>query len=138
MVIGRLRRRDDRGSFSLELALLAPIIMGLLWMMLSAGRVTQATSQVEGAARDGARAASINHAGRADDAAIDAVNNSLVANGVTCVGGPAIGFDPAGALQPGARIVVTVTCRVAILFGAGSVAVTRRGVSVLDTFRGVD
>ena len=135
-MIGKLRRRGDRGSFSLELALLAPVIMALLWMMISAGRVVQSTSRVEGAARDGARAASINHAGEPVAAANEAVANSLSNNGVTCTNGAQV--DVTGDFQPGGLVTVKVSCDVAVLFGSGHVRVTRSGVSVLDTFRGVN
>ncbi|MEN3361485.1 MAG: hypothetical protein V7637_5467 [Mycobacteriales bacterium] len=129
---------------ALELAILAPAIVALLWMMISAGRVVDASSKVEGAARDGARAASINHAGQAFDAAQTAVNNSLQANGVTCVGPPTVtiaassqgGGDHGGQPVPGDTVRVTVKCRVALLIGAADTTVTRTGISVLDEFRG--
>jgi hypothetical protein len=132
----RIRRlRGDRGSLALELSIIAPAIVGLLWMMISAGRVAEAASKVEGAARDGARAASINHAGQASAAADVAVRNSLQANGVTCVGDPSISIDKPDP-QPGDTIHVTVSCKVALLLGGVDATVTRTGISVLDQFRG--
>jgi Flp pilus assembly protein TadG len=128
--------RNDRGSFALELAVLAPALIGLLWLMVSAGRMTDAASKVEGAARDAARAASINHAGRPWEAADHTARNSLQANGVSCIGGPTIQLS--GNPVPGETVTVTVRCDVAILFGAGSSSVTRSASSVLDTFRGTD
>jgi Flp pilus assembly protein TadG len=133
----RRRWRDDRGSLALELSIVAPAIVGLLWMMISAGRVADSASKVEGAARDGARAASINHAGNAFPAAERAVQNSLTANGVSCVGPPDVQMTSQHGLNPvpSDEVHVTVTCRVQLLWGA-SATVRREGVSVLDTYRG--
>jgi Flp pilus assembly protein TadG len=139
---GRWRRRrgDDRGSFALEMSILTPAIVALLWMMISAGRVTESASKVEGAARDGARAASINHFGQPQQAAEKAVQNSLTANGVTCVGPPDVRMtSPHGARpQPGDQVRVAVTCRVALLWGGANATVHREGVSMLDRYRGTN
>jgi Flp pilus assembly protein TadG len=143
----RQRRRrvaGERGSMALELSIIAPAIVALLVMMISAGRVVQSASKVQGAARDGARAASINHNGRPFDAAEAAVGVSLRSNGVTCVNDPVVSMtstapDGAGhgeAPQPGDTVRVTVECQVALLFGQTTARVSRVGVSVLDTFRG--
>jgi len=137
------RVRGDRGTLALELAILAPVIVLLLWLMISAGRVAEAASKVEGAARDGARAASINHAGQPAAAADLAVRNSLRANGITCVGDPQVNLSAKpgagdGVLPLGPEDIaqVTVTCRVALLISGATAPVTRTGLSVLDTFRG--
>ncbi|HVQ93907.1 MAG TPA: TadE/TadG family type IV pilus assembly protein [Mycobacteriales bacterium] len=123
---------------ALELSILAPAIVALLWMMISAGRVVDSASKVEGAARDGARAASINHAGQPVAAARDAVDNSLGDNGITCVGGPTVALtsEHGEQPQPGDTVEVTVSCKVALLLGSADATVTRTGVSVLDQFRG--
>jgi Flp pilus assembly protein TadG len=133
----RRHRRDDRGSLALELSIITPAVVALLWMMLSAGRVAESASKVEGAARDGARAASINHAGQPELAAEHAVQNSLTANGVTCVGPPEITMtSPHGALpQPGDEVRVRVVCRVQLLWSA-TATVSRTVVSMLDRYRG--
>jgi Flp pilus assembly protein TadG len=139
-VWGPTRRvRGERGTLALELSILAPVIVVLLWMMISAGRVAEAASKVEGAARDGARAASINHAGQPAAAADTAVRNSLQANGVTCVGAPEVVLSVKNGsmpLDPSDVAQVTVTCRVALLLGGANAPVTRTGLSVLDTYRG--
>jgi Flp pilus assembly protein TadG len=132
------RLRGDRGSLALELSIIAPAIVGLLWMMISAGRVAEAASKVEGAARDGARAASINHAGQPLAAAEVAVSNSLQSNGISCTASPGITLDSehGGRPQAGDTVRVTVTCKVALLLGGVDATVTRTGISVLDRFRG--
>jgi Flp pilus assembly protein TadG len=138
------RLRGDRGSMALELSIITPAIIALLWMMISAGRIVDAASKVEGAARDGARAASINHAGQPLFFANVAVRNSLQANGITCVNAPTVeltstsptGENHGDQPQPGDKAAVTVSCKVALLLGGVDATVTRTGVSVLDTFRG--
>jgi hypothetical protein len=130
--------RDDRGSLALELSIVTPAIVALLWMMISAGRVAESASKVEGAARDGARAASINHNAQARIAVDRAVQNSLSANGVTCVGPPEVRMtSPHGERpQPGDQVRVQVTCKVALLWGGANATVSRTGVSMLDIYRG--
>jgi len=135
----RWRRRlggGDRGTFALELVLIAPAVIGLLLLVITAGRVALAASRVEAAARDGARAASINHAGRSGPAAQVAVNASLSANEVFCVGGPGITGDYANA-QPGGTVTVQVTCQVNVLLGT-SVTVKRTSASPVAIYRGTN
>jgi Flp pilus assembly protein TadG len=146
-VWGRLRAepgRRDRGSMALEFAVVAPGLVLLLWLMISAGRVVDARSRVEGAARDAARAASINHDGDPWGAAETAMTTSLQSSGTSCRGGPAMTYGataPNGGgghavPEPGDRVDVTVTCDVHVLLGDFSVTIRRTGSSVLDTFRG--
>lgn len=52
-------RRADHGSAALELVILAPILLGLLGLVIAAGRTTVAQGSVDAAARDAARQASI-------------------------------------------------------------------------------
>jgi Flp pilus assembly protein TadG len=127
----------ERGTFALELAIVAPMLVGLLWLTVSAGRVTVASSKVQVAARDGARAASINHAGRAGAAARDAVGRSLRANGITCAGPPTVTVSDESP-APEQPVSVTVTCSVTLMPAGVSTRVTRTATSVLDTYRGTD
>ena len=53
------RQQCDRGSVSLELAALAPVLLLLVLLTVAAMRITLAGAQVDGAARDAARAASL-------------------------------------------------------------------------------
>ncbi|MEU4404520.1 TadE/TadG family type IV pilus assembly protein [Streptosporangium sp. NPDC023963] len=49
----------DRGSLSTETVLLAPVFLLFLLFLVGAGRVVEAQGEVNGAARDAARAASV-------------------------------------------------------------------------------
>jgi hypothetical protein len=122
----------QRGSMAVELAILAPIMLLLMFFLVLCGRVIEAHGQVDGAARDAARAASIARtAGEADTNARQAAQGDLRG---WCKGGvpaPAVsGFGPGSG-----HVIVTVTCDVDLKFiGYGSITVTGRAVAPLDTF----
>ncbi len=56
---GVRERGTDRGSATIELAVLAPALLALLGLVIVAGRISVAGSAVEQAAASAARAASI-------------------------------------------------------------------------------
>lgn len=51
----RLLRENDRGSFALELAILAPVILALFVFIWEAGQVVNAESRLQSASREIAR-----------------------------------------------------------------------------------
>lgn len=128
---GPADRRGERGSFSLELAVLAPTLLLILSFIVSVGRVTEGRAVTQGAARDAARAASINHNGgaAANQAAQEAYRRATA--GRNC-DGP----GPVPAPVPGGTVVVTVTCRVSTLWGTQ--VITRTSRSAVDIYRGTD
>jgi len=138
------RRGDERGGMSLELVLLAPVFVMFLMLLAAAGRVVDARSQIEGAARDAARAASIaRSAGDAEAYAARAAARSL-ADHHWCRGGPRVFADTAQ-WGPGGRVTVTVTCTVdlgdlALVGLPGSRTFTGDAVAPIDTYtyRGTD
>ncbi|WP_329583500.1 TadE/TadG family type IV pilus assembly protein [Streptomyces sp. NBC_01361] len=82
-----LRRlmRQDRGSYALETAVLAPVLIAILGLMIAFGRITDADGAVDSAAHAAARAASLERdAGTAQAKAQDAVTRSLSGEGITC------------------------------------------------------
>lgn len=124
-------RRGERGSFSLELAVLAPTLLLVISFIISVGRVTEGRAVTQGAARDAARAASINHNGgaAANQAAQEAYGRAT--QGRDCDPLPAV-----PAPEPGGRVEITVTCRVTTLWG--SQPITRTALSAVDIYRGTD
>lgn len=54
-----MTRPNERGSASVELVLLTPVLVGLLCLTVAFGRVQNARADVEASARDAARAASV-------------------------------------------------------------------------------
>ncbi len=88
-----------------------PVIVVALLLVVAAGRVEQARLQVTGAARDGARAASL---ARSVPAALSraetAADVALSQESVTCGSGPEVLVDVTR-FTPGGLVEVTVTCR---------------------------
>jgi Flp pilus assembly protein TadG len=129
----RLRRRDrgaDRGSFSLELVVLAPVLLMVVAFIVSVGRITEGRAMVEGAVRDAARAATINHNGNAEAAARKAYQEATA--GHRC---GELGIDPE-IPQPGRPVTATATCKVHTMWGWREI--TRSSVSAVDIYRGTD
>ena len=112
------RQRDERGMTTVEVAVLAPVIMVLLLFIVYLGRVATTEQKVQSAARDAARAATI--ALTRDDAAaaVEAtLNENLGAMRTGCVLAPlnltAIALDTgeAGDWDLG-TIQVRITCTI--------------------------
>jgi hypothetical protein len=122
------RPPGDRGSMTLEFVLLAPVLIGLMFLLLLAGRVVEAHGQVDGAARDAARAASVarspGEANQAADAAVSSDINGWCHN--PTVSGFAVG-SPA--------VTIQLHCTLNLSFiGFGSVNLSGTAVAPLDPF----
>lgn len=137
-------RGPERGSVSVELAILAPAFLALILLAAMVGRVAIAHNAVTVAAHDAARAASISReAGTAADRAEAAARRALADQGLACtelvVDPDTTEFArPAG--EP-AAVSVTIACRVAVadivpVPGARARWVSATFVSPLDTWRG--
>ncbi|WP_067826286.1 TadE/TadG family type IV pilus assembly protein [Actinomadura kijaniata] len=139
-----MRVRDDQGSMSLEMVLITPLFVAFLLLLAGAGRLVDAKSQMDGAARDAARAASVaRSAGGAQGMAQDAAAATLRTSR-WCAGGPRVSTDT-GAWGPGGRVAVTITCDVdlgdlAFIGLPGSRTLTGRALAPIDTYtyRGTD
>jgi Flp pilus assembly protein TadG len=134
-------RHDDAGGAAIELTLVTPLLLLLMLLVVALGRLATARADVDGAARDAARAASITRdAGQAERAAQEAAAATLSQRGVTCRS-----LDVAvdtGAFRPGGLVVADVTCvvdlgDVALLRLPGTRAVHARFVAPVDMFRAV-
>jgi Flp pilus assembly protein TadG len=152
-----MRRTADRGSVSIEVAVLAPAYIGLMVLAGVAGRTAVGAEAVESAAHDAARAASISRDARTGrDAATAAARQQLDWRGLHCVGEPALTFSGSvGATRttfakayrsaPGvpATVTVSISCQVSFadlrapgLPGVpGGRTVSASFTSPLDTYR---
>ena len=142
-------RLRDRGSASVEVAILLPAFIMLMVVASFVGRVTIAQNAVDLAAHDAARAASIERQGDlAAAAATDAANDTLDELGVLCADRTIVP-DVAAAFanddfcpQDGPPPVVTVTVGCTLdfvgfpLLGFTTTDVTARYTSPLDWYRG--
>ena len=77
--------RSERGSATVELVVLVPVLMVMVLFVVFAGRSTQTSVAVRQAADSGARAASMVHPSRMDAVGRTAVIDSLDQNGVHCL-----------------------------------------------------
>jgi len=136
--------RGQRGSISVELAVLAPGLVLLLLLVAAGARVVEVQGHIDGASRDAARAASVARSyGQAVTSArpaaqADLGTTSLCAPGTVAVkvaGYPAVPVITTA----GATVTVTVTCQVgmspfkALGFGATK-GFTGQAVAPLDPF----
>jgi Flp pilus assembly protein TadG len=114
------------------MAIVAPALLLVVAFIVSVGRVTEGRALVQGAARDAARAATINHnGGPAARQAAEAAFASAT-RGMNC---DPLDLQP-GAIGPDVQVSATVTCRVTTMWG--SQEVTRTAMSVTDRYRGTD
>lgn len=137
-----LDRRSERGSVSVEVAVIAPAFVFLMLLVVFAGKVSEADGNVERAAAEGARAASLRqHPGNAATDARSTVEANLATAGVSCSTLEAI-VDTSD-FEPGGTVTVTVECTAsmadATLLGVpGTRTFTATATEVIDTYRGED
>lgn len=99
-------RRNECGSMAVEVVILAPILMMFVMLVVAGGRYVSVQGDIEAAARDGARAASLQDTrGEAKQAALSTITSSL--DGSDC----AIGYNDAN-WGPDGSVSVTLRCRV--------------------------
>lgn len=137
------RIRGQRGSVSIEMAVVAPAILSLFAGAVIGGRVNLARQALEASAYDAARTASLARtAGEANAQALAAATSTLDAQGLSCtslnVTVSTAGFGvPVG--QP-ATVTATVSCTasfsdVALPGTPGTVPLSASFTSPLDTYR---
>lgn len=130
------------GSAALELVILAPVLLGLLGLVIAAGRTSVAQGAVDAAARDAARQASLAlspQVARANGTA--SARGALRQDGLGC--DPIVRIDTIGfATPPGqpASVSATVSCTVPLASLAlpglpGSRTLTATFTSPLDIYR---
>lgn len=132
MAARRGSRGGERGSFSVELAVLAPAVLAMVAFIISVGRVTEGRALVQGAARDAARAATINHNGGAASRQAAFAAYRSATDGMDC---EQLQLTPA-AIVPDVQVQATVTCTVGTMWGRQTI--TRTATSATDRYRGTD
>ncbi|MFE4018506.1 TadE/TadG family type IV pilus assembly protein [Streptomyces sp. NPDC059101] len=143
--MSRLQRalREDRGSYSVEVAVLAPVLIAILGLMVAFGRITDAKGSVDTAARAAARAASLERdAGTAQAKAQSAAAAALAGEGVTCRATSVL-VDTSGyatTVGTNANVTATIDCTANLsdigLPGLpGSKTLTSSWTSPIDTYR---
>ena len=148
-ILHRLSRRlgaSDRGSATLELAILTPVMLFTIALVVLAGRVALAGNTVTTVAGNAAREASLARtAGTAIANATSSARAALAAQAINCQGGGTVsvdasGFGAAARGVPGQVVTVSINCVVPIadlgLPGApGTRTLSDQAVSPIDPNR---
>ena len=136
----RRARARDGGSAAAELVLVTPLLIVVLLLIVAAGRLVDARLQVDSAARQAARAASIARDPAAAVSQADATARAALASEhITC--DPLTVSPDTAAFRPGGQVTVQVTCTVslaglALLHVPGSQTLTAQFTSPIDVYRG--
>lgn len=130
--------RRDQGSVTVEVVLLTPLLVLFALFAIFGGRVAESMTDVQHAADQGARAASLVSAARMDAEANHAVRNDLAERGVSCP-------DPVVTLSrsmEGRVVTVSVTCRAQNdgleILSVATPTLTASSTEVVDRYRGGD
>jgi Flp pilus assembly protein TadG len=143
-VTGRFRCLPDgtqgqRGSMAIEVVILTPVLIAFTLLVVAGGRFVARQGDVDSAARDGARAASIQ---RTEDSAVSVARSVAAASlpaGAACQ--PAA-VDTSNWVQ-GGSVAVVIQCQVSYsglgLIGLpGSARLEGSSVAPLDQFRRIE
>lgn len=133
------RLRCERGTIAVEMAVIAPALLFLMLLVIYAGKVSEADGNVERAAADAARAASLRqYPSDATDDAQSTAATDLTAAGVPCL--DLVTTVDTDDFDPGGTVTVTVRCEasmadVTLLGVPGRRTFTATAVEVIDTYR---
>ncbi len=136
----RTLRRNDRGSFSLELALLVPALLALIGLLIAVYLVGRAAGLTDSAARAAAREATlVADPAEAQKRAEQAARASLEAADIDCTD-LTVTVDVSGLSAPlgeTSTVEARVVCTVPLVGLTPGLAVEREStfVSVVDRFR---
>ncbi|WP_211754572.1 TadE family protein [Nocardioides gansuensis] len=102
-------QRGERGTASVELVLIAPVLIVVMLFVVGLGRMAHARQQIDAVAADSARAASLErNTAKSAEAARTAAAASLGEAGVSCTRLDVhVNLDR---YQPGGLVRVTVSC----------------------------
>jgi hypothetical protein len=130
-------QRDDRGLSSVEVVILAPLMIAFILVLVAMGQQVSGRAAVSGAARDAARAGSLERDGAS--AASAAARTAERELGEVCVGGTVrVEVTSGGGHEAGSLFSVRVSCKVRALDMLGvPVASTLSGASSspIDPYR---
>lgn len=127
--------RTERGSMAVEMVLLTPAFVLLMLFLVGVGRFVEAQGQADGAARDGARAASIqSQRAMVGGAVSQAAQQDLDPSGKDrCPDGTTTWWKGSSAAG---TVTVTVNCTInlAVVPGLGTKTVIGQAVAPLDPY----
>ncbi|MFD5610542.1 TadE/TadG family type IV pilus assembly protein [Kitasatospora sp. NPDC127060] len=130
-------RPKDAGISTVELVLIAPVLMLLVLLLVGLGQIVDARSSLDGTARDAARAGALE---RDYTSAIAAATDAANREGARVCSGGAVQVSTSGNFQPGGLFTVTLSCRARGLRGTGlpvSADISATSTAPLDLYRRV-
>ena len=131
----RLSAGSDAGLSTIEVVVLAPVMLLFILVLVAFGLMVDGRGQIDGAARDAARAGSLQ---RDEAGAMRQARAAADADlGRTCTGAVTVRKVSTG-FRPGGLFTVTVSCRVRGLSMLGlnvATELTGRSTAPLDPFR---
>jgi len=130
------RRFDESGLSTIEVVILAPVMMLFILVLVAFGQLVDGRGAVDGAARDAARAGSLQHGDHA--AALAAAQQAARASLKGTCAGPATVRDAGSEYHSGGYFTVEVSCRVRGLDLVGldiAKTLTGRSSSPIDPYR---
>lgn len=135
--------RDERGSASIEMVILAPAFGMLLALLVMGGRLAMAEQSVQSAASAAARAASIERGDDSRERGLEAAQTYLTEQGLECSSFDVQVDASAKETDPGVEgqfVRATVSCDVDLTGlglpgGTGTSTVSADAASPLDTYR---
>jgi Flp pilus assembly protein TadG len=139
----RLRaQHGDRGSEAVQAAIVTPLILMFVCLAIAGGRLVFSGSQIDAAAQDAAREASIARSvDEAQSNALSAARSTLSSEGLACATS-SVSVDTGGLNTPvgqAASVNVTVRCTVdltdLLLPAPGTHTLESTSASVVDTYR---
>jgi Flp pilus assembly protein TadG len=112
--VSHTRGAGDRGLVTTELVLVTPLLIAFLFLLLAAGRLVDAKSDVVSAANDAARVASLQVSeAAARTQAQAAAEDTLAGEGLDCQGGVDVDIQVIGpAFDRGNVVQANVSCDV--------------------------
>lgn len=135
-----MTRGRERGSASVELAVLTPLLLLLALLVVLGYRVVAAGSAADAAAHAAARAATLERTPEAaQSAAEQASAHALRAHPISCASHE-LGLE-LGGLEPGAAVTASVACTADLagltgLSVPGTYTTTGEATAVVDRYRG--
>ena len=133
------RRRSERGSGGVELAVAFSSLLLVLFFVVGGLRIANTRSDVSAASRAAARAAAQSYDAQEGTAAAKLVAEDVLADrGVGCV---TLSVEASDDFRPGAIVSVTVTCTVdlgdvALVGFPGTDTVRATAIEMVDVVRG--
>ena len=129
--------RREEGSVTVELVLLAPILMTLVLFVVYAGRGAEVLTQIQHAADQGARAASMTHPSRMQSVGRESALRDLEQNGASCIDAEVnVAFDGDSEIH---TVLVEVECSVNAtglnLLGTHDRVLHAESIEVIDRWR---